>query len=278
MASTPYNQRETGFRLSQAAKKIRNSVFIKGKLVVLKTYLTTPPVADPVLRGEIKEFSPGSRFRLLKKIATIDWDKLPQGLFVTLTYPDKLASAETKTTTMHRHHWIRYMEKYLCEKVPILWRKEQQRRKSGDHVGLHVQHYHLCIFTDKLLPHELVRDWWRRTIKAVGPLATDVKRMDSGEHAAFYLAKYLSKRESSPSLDYVSYLTKPGRAWGFHRPQLLPYHPTDSFVGLTEEQYEAILDETRPLWSDGSARTWQSFTLLGQQAEEAAKKIYEILA
>lgn len=262
----------------ESSKRVRNEIFLQGKLLIVRAYLSTPREGKPHYRKEIKLFSQGSRFRLLKKIARIDWSKLPQGLFVTLTYPDAQAKVETKTATMHRHHWIRYMENYLCEHIPILWRKEQQVRKSGIYKGIHVQHYHLCVFTGKTLPHKLVRDWWRRTIKAEGPLATDVKRMDSGEHAAFYLAKYLSKRQEVPSLDYAAYLTKPGRAWGFHRENLIPLHPLDSMLGLTEEQYAGVLAIARKHCTKKEPECWDSFTLIGPTAEAAKQEILEFLS
>lgn len=271
-------ERELITKLAERQHVSTRGIIIRGKLLIVSGGNGVPRDRQPPTRGEIKLFSKASRFNLLKKIATIDWEKLPMGLFVTLTFPDTKANVDNKTATMHRHHWIRDAETYLHEKIPILWRKEQKVRKSGQHEGLHVAHFHLCVFTPKHIPHALVRSWWAKTLQHEGPLATDVKRMDSGEHAAFYLAKYLSKRTDDPSLDYAPYLTKPGRAWGVHRPGLIPYSPVETIADLTAEQFDAIRNICRKQWSRAGAHVLTSFTLLGAKAEAAKKEIYELLS
>lgn len=222
----------------------------------------------------INEFSPGARLRLLKQVATIDWDKLPRGLFVTLTYPDDRADVEVRTATIQRHRFIRDTETYLQAKIPILWRKEQQKRKSGTHTGKYVSHFHLCVFSERFVPHAVVRDIWRKILGTTGALCTDVKRMRSGEHAAFYLAKYLSKPRHPSSLDYGLYLNKPGRAWGWHRKDLVPLHEPRYLTDLAPMALKAVYDEARRLRKIPDEWSCPSITLLGNNAFKMIEKLH----
>lgn len=250
----------------------------QGKMVSLKVIIPQRMKVVPPTRTQIWRFSPNSRWRLLKRIACIDWPQVPRGLFVTLTYPDSVAMVESYQSTMHRHLWQRYAEKYLCEKVPILWRREQQRRKSGVFEGWIVPHFHLSVFTDKYLPHEKVREWWRKSIAVDGPLATDVKRMQSGEHAAFYLAKYLTLTKGDHSLDYSAYLSKPGRAWGFHRDHLIPKCPIQEWLNLSPDVYDRALDLYVQLKGKELEAARASFTVVGNHADEIMAELSEVLA
>jgi hypothetical protein len=258
--------------------RLRNRVVICGKLVILKTQapISVPP--PPGMRGEIKAFSAGARFRLLKLIAMIDWSKLREGRFVTLTYPDSVAAVTPRQASIHRHLWMRSLEKHVGKRMPIIWRKEQQIRKSGQYRDLFVQHFHLCVFCGEWLDKALVRQWWRKALHVCGDLATDVKAMNNGEHAAFYLAKYLTKTAGSAALDYSAYLSKPGRAWGVHRKELLPMCKMETFPDVSEEDYAALCEYCKAFWPDRPWYLSESFTLLGQQGEKAAKDIREFLA
>jgi|SRR5215208_3645294 len=248
-------------------------VLIQGGLVTICEWASNqqpPPKSKDQI---IREFSPGARLRLLKNIAIIDWDKIPKGLFVTLTYPDDCAKCNPNVSTMHRSWFMRDIENHLQVKVPSLWRREMQRRKSGVYKGKYVQHFHLCLFTSRYLSKETIRETWRKIIGAEGPLCTDVKRMRSGEHAAFYLAKYLSKRKNNPSLDDDLHLNNPGRAWGWTRKHLIPIEEPRYLSNLTPVQINNLMKEARRMRKVKPEWSTPSITLLGKNADKITELI-----
>lgn len=238
----------------------------RGKHVILSrpSILSEKPVGGK--RGIINEYSQASRLRLLKIIAEINWGKLPMGYFVTLTYPDNLASVAVGRATMQRHHWIRNIEKAIKEKMPMMWRKEYKDRQSGEHEGKLVHHYHVVVFTECDLTNQMANECWMRALQTPAYVNTDVKVMTSGEHAAFYLAKYMGKRESSPLLGNAAYLTKPGRAWGIHRRNMLPFEQTLMHHCLTPYEFDELMVQAHGLAYDGQGTVADSVTLLGDRA------------
>lgn len=219
-----------------------------------------------------------SRFHLLRWIARIDWMQLRTGWFVTLTYPDELAAVQIAEATDQRTKFVRYAEKHLGEQLPILWRKELQTRKSGVHVGIGVPHWHLCVFTHKQLTNALVNEWWTKCLKATEFIQTDVQEMNDGQHAAFYLAKYLTQEKQSGILDDVPKLANPGRAWGWMRKNRLPLCPCELHVGIDMERWQRLMEQLRALRVDENGQEIESFTLIGPRADEAKKIIAEILS
>lgn len=263
--------------LQERLKKVRNEIHIQGKIIKFHRTPLTADLPKPAKRGQIKGYSPGSRRRLLDCIARLDWQRLNDGMFVTLTYPDEVAAVDMATATMQRTHFIRYVEKHLSEKTLMLWRKEHQRRKSGENKGISVQHFHLCIFTAKRIECWRINDWWKRSIQWPWNVQTHRKVLTSGIHAAFYFAKYLTVEKPQGILEYVSYLTKPGRAWGWHRKELRPFLPHHSFVGITDEQWDSIMEQVLVYKPKAVTFGMESFTILGKDADDAAKVIYEVL-
>jgi len=278
MAWKPRVSKGNAKQIADDANRVRNRVFIRGKLIILQASLPVSVPPAPGMRKKIREFSRGARFRLLKLIAAIDWSKLQEGRFITLTWPDSVAKVDVKTATMQRHLFVRELEKYLGKQMPIIWRKEQQIRKSGEHTGKLVQHLHLCVFTGNWLDKRIIRQWWRKILHVEGPLSTDVKAMNSGEHAAFYIAKYLTVNKANSTLDYRAYLSKPGRAWGIHRKHLLPMHETIYFPDVSEEDYAALCEYAASFWPERPSYLQTSFTLVGGRAEKAKKEILDFLS
>ena len=74
-----------------------------------------------------------------------------------------------------------------------------------------------------------------------GYCRTDVQRIRGEREVAKYVAKYVGKPEANRSLVIASKLNTMGRAWGFHRPELIPWcvrqadhHWTDEEIDLLE--------------------------------------------
>lgn len=97
-------------------------------------------------REEIYYFSDGSRRRLMRLLATIDKDTLP--LFVTLTYTDTSYS----THYNNPERWKLDLRAFLARfhrQFPdgsLIWRLEVVDRKSGEHIGEYMPHFHFLVF------------------------------------------------------------------------------------------------------------------------------------
>ncbi len=256
---------------------LQNSVTIQGKFVEIKGLRPHGNPPPPGTRKPITEFSRKARLRLLKLIAKIDWSRLPHGMFITLTYPDECLPFSIRQATMQRSHFIRKLEKHLTGKVPILWRKELKDRQSGRHRGKLVSHWHLSVFSDKRIDAAVMNDWWRKEIKWPWEIQCHWRPLDSGEHAAFYLAKYLSKQVQEVLLDYQPNLTNPGRAYGITRKTLLPMHEITYMEEIPPLQWAEIMGEAERIWNDESFASLTNFTMLGVSAMDMAKKIIEVL-
>lgn len=201
---------------------------------------------------------------MLRTIAKIDWGKVPHGLFITLTYPDTHFNREYDVRTCDRSLFIRKLEEYADKNIPVLWRCEWQRRKTGAKKGLIVPHFHLLCMGIRFVPHQSVREWWRGILAVKGPLATDVRGITGKEGCGRYLAKYLSK---STSLDNGAYLNKPwmnGRHWGMTRVKDIPWFPIERNDEITAEEFRRAKEafEAENAWA--SAGFGGSFTVLGE--------------
>lgn len=195
---------------------------IQGNCVELFRKQNLPGLPLQVPRGVVTMFSRSARMRMLRLIAKINWQEVGNSTFVTLTYPDSHYDRKNALRTMDRSQFIRDLEKFTHKKIPVLWRCEWQPRKTGTHRGLFVPHFHLLVFGVPFIPHQEVRQWWRRILDVKGSLATDVRKVVGIDGAGRYLAKYVSKYTS---LDNGAYLNNPwmtGRHWGLTRPSLVP--------------------------------------------------------
>lgn len=181
-------------------------------------------------RGKIVGFSRASRKRMLMFVSKINWGKVNDGVFITLTWPDKYIPKSSYEMNYLRHRFLRYMENHLVKKVGAIWRIEWVIRKSGSLEGTVQPHIHLIVFGTTFVHGACVREWWRKCIDASGPLCTDVRSLTSKRMHQVYIAKYAAKMPDDPSLDYVAYLNIRGRHWGYHRRELIPMHESRKVV------------------------------------------------
>lgn len=255
-----------------------NVVLVQGKKAQVYKRPEFPRLTKPKKRGIIKTFSPGARRRLLDWIAIIDWDALPRGMFITLTYPDEVANRTYHETTDQRNHLILKMERYLKEKLLLIWRKELAVRKSGRYRKFLVQHFHLCVFTEKRPEVSRIKQWWKECIGWAGNVQVHRKLMP-GQHAAFYMAKYLTKPDEEESiLEDVTYVNKPGKAWDWRRKELLPLKPLDYWIGLSNEEYDRVLEQALCLCPKAIEHELESFTVRGVPSDEVRRIVREVLS
>lgn len=219
----------------------RWEAYQQGELLKVRRVHNWVSQAAPPKRQVIRGFSRQSRIRLLQTISRIDWKKVGESVLVTLTYPDSVKDKTYAQRTQDRNLWLRYMEGFWGRDVATLWRIEWKERKSGDCQGQLAPHIHLIPFGVRFIPWQDVRKWWRSILKVKGPLSTDIRRTNSGEHTARYAAKYSAKEASVGSLDNESYLDMTGRAWNITRRKLIPWAPEHGVAALTPEQLERAM-------------------------------------
>lgn len=156
-------------------------------------------------RNEIKVFSSESRYRLIRMMHTLEFDRVT---FATLTYPADFPT-EAKKYKAHLKEYRRRFER-LYGPLRAVWRLEFQKRGAP--------HYHLMYLN---APFIAVTDWcgmWSDVIKTKDEnhrkIGVDVKLVASGGENRLvmsYLAKYVGKVDNATS---NSRTEKPGRWWG----------------------------------------------------------------
>ena len=228
------------------------SLSIQGDYIQLASHFLDYPVLPSAKRGAIRGFSRASRLRMLSMVAQMDWKGITKGLFVTLTFPDEKWPNGVDQRNKYRYLFLRHMENYLGKQIGALWRIEWVARKSGRYRGKLLPHFHLVIPGIRYIPHRLVRMWWRQVLNHRGPLATDVRRLSSRKMHQVYIAKYCAKVDPSSSLDYAAYLNTPGRQWGVHRRQLLPFHQRVTFHDLPADAVDVLRSTARVLLGEES--------------------------
>lgn len=252
------------------------SVGIRGKhlqVKIMPNRVTTPPVAK---RGKVTAFSKKARLRLLKCIAEINWQQTNDGVFVQMGYPDCISLRSPAQRKKDKYQFIRYIEKYLRRPIYGIWRLEWEQRKSGANKGRQRPHWHMLIPGVQYIPKEDINNFWQRSIKWNGFVHTYIERMNEGEQASLYVAKYMSKVATSSDFSNVPYRNILGRHYGYMRKKMIPMCPFEGATNLSKEQIIALLDvasEKFPRWR------WDdptSFSLLGKLARETWERIIEM--
>jgi hypothetical protein len=244
------------------------SVHVQGKLLQVKHRLNHSRVPCTAVRGTIKGFSRAARLRMLKFVAKVDWQKIPAGLFITLTYPDEQRERDRQRRNTDRYLFHRYVETYLKKEVPCIWRIEWKERLSGINRGKLVPHYHLLLLGASYIHWATIRKWWRTILDCVGPLATDVRKVEQGEMASLYVSKYTAKMPDQPSLDNAAYLNNQGRHYGIHRCKKIPLHDRVSIPRLSPVLIDLCKSIGEGKLPHYDVRYDSSFTLLGNFARE----------
>jgi hypothetical protein len=228
-------------------------------------------------RNIVSGYSPSSRLRFLRTLATIDWTAMPAGFFVTLTFPDECLPDSPRHLTDLRHRWIRSIEKHLQGNVPMLWRCEWKIRKSGDNTGSPAPHFHLVVFTANMLTKHTCMVTWKEIIKADREIQVECDPMDTASMAALYAAKYMSKvDEDSLILDNGTKLST-GRPWGIHRPSLIPRCKKIVLLTECEKSISLIAQITAGVRGDPEANESLKAVLLGKWSEEFLKLMADAL-
>jgi len=246
---------------------------LTGELLEITYIKDTKEKRLPGKRKEIAGFTPSARLRMLRTVAQINWERVKPSLFITLTYPDKYLRATSHERNQDRHWWFRTIENYLNKKVGALWRLEWVPRKSGVRCGEWEAHVHLIVFDVPFLPKEVNNQAWRVALGAVGYVRTDVQRIRGGRDVAKYVSKYCSKKAESSSLVNASYLNAPGRHWGIHRRELIPFADRFLLSNLTPEEIHLAENAACMTFKFFTRGTEQGFCLFGRNGKKVGEEI-----
>lgn len=238
----------------------------QGKLLTLERRLRCDQPKLKTKRGNVTTFSRKSRLKLLKLIATVDWGKIPNSLFMTLTYPDKVDWTTCKARNKHKYLMMRFVEKHLGRPVKGVWRIEWKPRKSGECVGMIAPHYHLLLLGEVWIPWRKIREWWLKAIAWDKTVSTHVRRCQSAKKAALYVSKYVAKVDRHLNLDNGPYLNTRGRHWGVLRKGLIPRMPVVRVNDLTPDEVDFLCRKANEYLKWRQANDDNGFALLGDIA------------
>jgi len=249
------------------------SATVQGKLVkvsIPKPFNSPPPKkTGSIIRG----FSPASRLRLLKYIATVRWDDVPRGLFITLTYPDDKVVHTMRQRAIHRYVFMRYLEKFAGVPLSAVWRVEWVDRKSGERIGEIVPHMHIIVLGCPMISKVRVRHWWQQTIGEKEYADVDIEPLEEGSKAAVYISYYLGKPCLSEDLGNLLYLNKCGRHYGYLRKAGIPRHDVVKLGDLSQEELWIFVKAAARKIPDFDWRNPGSFSLIGMTAETALEEL-----
>lgn len=251
-------------------------VQVQGRTVRFRrTGMAKPPMKERK-RGAVGPWSQQSRMNLLRVLNRIEYEKLPAGHFVTLTYPDEFWSVEYTRRTDHRNAFHQSLEREVGKRLPCIWRIEWEERKSGAYTGNLAPHFHLMVFGCGRLEKSDVRPLWRRAIgREKGPCVVDVKAIWGVDGACRYLSKYVSKYRALDICTYVNSGIRFGRHWGLRRDDLIPWSPVKLFRQLTDKEIARVQAFAADRWSWYDKELNGGYTLFG---DDYVKRFHDLLS
>jgi hypothetical protein len=178
------------------------------------------------LRGQVYEFSRKSRRKLLNYMNSLNTEKMRLPYFITLTYPKEYPTdKESWTEHFNRRFRRRFERKY--GQVPIIWRKEFQKRGAP--------HFHLLVFLDAPISEvrQFVSSAWYESCGRICPehlrAGTQVAPVRTWRRVMGYASKYLGKVEV-----LASGVESPGRFWGKWNDEFLPIQPQQDVLPMAQ--------------------------------------------
>jgi len=217
---------------------------MQGQLVTLKAKKQWHDFKPTPKREKVSMFSRPARLRMLKFTATIDWDDIPRGKFITLTYPDECVNHTYRERNVHLDRFHDYLERHLGRRVSLLWRVEWVPRQSGQYVGQWEPHIHLIVLGVGYVEYASMRQWWRQIIGAKEEPHIRFEEMENPRQCGFYISKYCAKVPVSSNLVNAPYPKTEGRHYGYLRRSGIPRCGSVAFRNV---EPSVILDVRRVL-------------------------------
>lgn len=253
----------------------RHQITYQGALLIWQIYPYGHFKRRPKKRKEVGHFTRATRLRMIKKVATINWEETPNAHFLTLTYPDHYHDSHYYQRSMHRALFHRSMESHYGKHLSALWRVEFKNRLTGKYVGELAPHLHMIYFREKHISNMTANDLWCKAIGWDDYVNTCVKKMTNPRQVGFYVSKYLGKTDCI--LGNASYRSKEamGRQWGVLRKTEFPQ--AECRVGRFQDSW--FLDQCREHCLTGYTpiNEWgnESFTIIGEKAKLIGSLIFD---
>lgn len=199
-------------------------IIAQGRLLKVKAIGLECDLRGGGSRGDVTVFSPQSRLRLLRLLASVSPSAVNgfrhRCSFLTLT-------------TRAYHHprqfkeFMRAFFKRLGRKAPrlaIVWRLEYQKRGAP--------HLHLIVYNAPFIDKKWIQEKWGEIVGQLRPF-TRIESIKSYKHLMSYASKYAAKVEDS-GFNTVTYQADgigqleyghmtPGRVWGVYNRLCLPF-------------------------------------------------------
>ena len=169
-------------------------------------------------RKAIRGFSRKSRRNLLRKLASLR--DVRDGYFATLTYADPEALDHER-----RKRDIAALRKRLLRAYPEawgVWKLELETRKSGEHRGCLVSHFHMLIFCTNVQEMEFrenLRRMWAEIVNSGDDRhflrGSFTEPIRNRRKAMNYASKYVAKATQNTICPVTGEIIPVGRFWGF---------------------------------------------------------------
>lgn len=199
---------------------------VGGSLAQMKFPTGKRPQVGGGKRGAVYEFSRKARRNLLNYMNSLNTEKIKLPYFITLTYPKEYPRDKGSWTEHFNRRFRRRFERKYGQ-VPIIWRKEFQKRGAP--------HFHLLVFLDAPVGElrEFVSRAWYESCGRICPehlkAGTQVSAARTWRRVMGYASKYMGKVEVlSPGVE------SPGRFWGRWNDKALPIQPQQDTLPLVQ--------------------------------------------
>lgn len=202
-------------KMTFQGKYVRAHIVTKGKQPSTRT-----------ARGEITDFTAGSRGRLFDLFHKLEWRK--NAIFITLTYETlEYTCAEAKS---HLRSFFKRIERRVGkENMVWIWRMEFQERGAV--------HFHIICPELPFIAKEKIQAMWGDITGTVRPF-TRIEMIYSNKKLMNYVSKYVAKvnpPEISGGFNLPTYLAayqhkhgdNIGRVWGVENRKNLNYAPLE---------------------------------------------------
>lgn len=229
--------REMPVKLKLVTNRGKMNVTKQGHLFTFESMNDSvqPSHLDGVLRGKIREFTPQSRSRMIREIAT--YGKL-KPIFLTLTYGKQYPNGKDSKKHL-KNFWYRVKRSYPT--AWAVWKLEYQERGAP--------HYHLLIYDQEkkpYIPKKFIAKSWSKVIgqPETEQTGTRIEALRTHRGGMWYCTKYLAKVETkkpSKNTNQKESEASPGRFWGVLSRNNRPKNLFE--FRITPQEYKAVISQ-----------------------------------
>lgn len=180
---------------------------------------------SPVKRGQVTEFTDGSRMRLLCLMSKL---QLPNtdGFRYRVSFMTLTTAACLHPRVLKKRAFVLFREfKRKAPAMAVIWRLEYQKRGAP--------HLHCILYNSPWIDRNWLTDRWGQLVGEERPF-TRIERVKGYRRLVAYVSKYVGKVQGEAGFNSVTYLNtgdeltadeiaSAGRVWGVWNRQALPY-------------------------------------------------------